>query len=133
MSSWSPLLAGSLAESARESAREIAESLSGLSRPVEIAPSYGQDVAASLASGASGLAVAFDVLSRAGLAPGLDGRAATFLEAATDAMSEVEMGPDLFGGFAGIAWAAARLGSGRDAPEDEDALSDVDRDVLSVV
>lgn len=129
---WKPLLSGPLAARAREGARAIAADLGRLRGPEELAPSYGRDVASSLASGAAGLAVAFSFLAEARLARGGAARAGSFLASAGDAMAEVDMEPDLFGGFTGVAWAAALLWPA-DSGGGEDPLAGVDPDVLSLL
>jgi hypothetical protein len=131
-SRWTPLLSGTTAESAVAAAREIAVDIAGLSRPEEISPSYGLDVAASLATGSAGLGIALVALDRAGVFPGGAVRGRGLMDSATDAMAEIGMEPDLFGGFTGVAWAVAHLSDGEEGDE-EDPLSAVDPEVFGLV
>ncbi|HEX8073080.1 MAG TPA: lanthionine synthetase C family protein [Pyrinomonadaceae bacterium] len=97
--SWQPVLAGAARRRALAAVREIVAALP--------APSAPELTDASLASGAAGLAVLCAYLSRAGLDD--DENAASFLAQALAALTAAPMGPALYTGFTGIAWAAAHL------------------------
>jgi lantibiotic modifying enzyme len=79
----------------------------------------------SLASGQAGLAVLHAYLDRARLGAGAAEHSRRFLESAADAVATTRMGPDLYGGFTGIAWALEHLERsprrGDDLNEDVDA------------
>jgi lantibiotic modifying enzyme len=71
----------------------------------------------SLSDGTAGLAVLCAYLSRAGLDD--DENAAQFLAHAVNSVSAQQIGPSLYGGFTGIAWAAAHLQEQLLDPEDD--------------
>ncbi len=130
---WKPLLGGVSCERALEAARDIATALAPLASPRELAPSGGREAAASLAAGTAGLAVAFSHLAKAGVGPAGDEIAAAFLDSSLEAAAATEMGTGLYDGFPGIGWAASRVWSSPDDGAGDDALEEVDQEVLSVL
>lgn len=109
---WRPLLRGDTAKEALAAVEAIAEDV------LKFPPSFSRarrktsrrSVAdASLVQGLAGLAVFFGYLSRAGLGDRYESAARRYLDAAGDAVGAVTMGPSLYGGFTGIAWAFAHL------------------------
>lgn len=106
---WFPVLEGADAERALQAARDIGHDLAA--RPVA-------EGNAGVAAGSAGLALfhaaAADALGDAALAAACE-RA---LSAAFDAAATLPMGPSLYSGITGVAWAANRLapGEGEDDP-----------------
>ena len=124
MSRWQPLLKGALAERARQAVEEIA----GVLAPAPAAPDAPEEQAAdavlpgpSLAGGSAGGALffAYRAQSPAGDAADMDA-AATLLDRSTAALAMTPLSPDLYGGFAGVAWTAEHLYSPRFAEEEEE-------------
>ncbi len=115
---WRPLLSGALAVQAREAVLAIAEAL-------ENVPGDGP----SLADGAAGRALFFSYLETAFPRCGHEAHAERALDDAVTALAEVPLGPDLYSGFSGVAFAAVHLRA-RAAPEDEDANEEVDAALL---
>ncbi|MGI9164847.1 MAG: lanthionine synthetase C family protein [Pyrinomonadaceae bacterium] len=109
--SWRPILDGPLAERARTALNDIVGALPD--------PSAPETDNCSLAGGTAGLAILCAYLARAGFAD--DENAAQFLSQAIEAVSKEQIGPSLYGGFTGVAWAAAHL--------QEQLLDTVDDDV----
>ena len=95
---WRPILDGRLAERALSTVQDIVEALPAPSDKISDA---------SLSRGTAGLAILCAYLSRAGLDD--DVNAAEFLAHAVNLVSSQPMGSSLYGGFTGIAWAAAHL------------------------
>ena len=98
MKKWKPLLKEPLRSQALGVIDLIAESLR--KRVIK---------QASLADGATGLAILFDYLSEAQPDKREWQIALKFLDQATDAVAATRMSPSLFGGFTGVAWAIAHL------------------------
>ncbi|RYZ37931.1 MAG: Lanthionine biosynthesis cyclase LanC [Myxococcaceae bacterium] len=80
---------------------------------------------ASLARGDAGRAVLFDALARAHDDARHRATADALLERATEALASETLGPDLFDGFTGIAWAIQHVQRPSEAP-DADPLTDID-------
>jgi lantibiotic biosynthesis protein len=101
LGTWQPLLDGDLQARALAVADEIAAELK----------SRGADMTSdgSLASGHAGLAVAFAYFDQALPGRGYGDAAGVHLNAATDYLAEYPLNADLYGGFTGIAWAAAQV------------------------
>jgi class I lanthipeptide synthase len=97
--SWRPIVSGQTAQQALEAVDAITESIASF------APPHGERDP-SLASGQAGLALLFAWLARTGQAPQADAFAWQYLDDAIDAVSTEELGPSLYGGFAGVGWAA---------------------------
>jgi class I lanthipeptide synthase len=97
--SWRPLVSGQTAQQALQAVDDIAESIASLQPPP-------REHDASLASGQAGLALLFAWLARTGRGQQADALAWHYLDEAIDAVSTQELGPSLFGGFAGVGWAA---------------------------
>jgi class I lanthipeptide synthase len=117
---WRPLLKGSDAERAREGIAEIAAAL---------ASTNGRDPdGPSVAAGQAGTALFHAYLHAAEPAAGYDERAVADLDAAIDAVAEMALPPQLYGGFPGVAWAVEHL-RGRLfalAAEEEDPNEEID-------
>ncbi|HVR07898.1 MAG TPA: lanthionine synthetase C family protein [Thermoanaerobaculia bacterium] len=147
MKNWQPLLTGPLALRAQRVVDEIAavlapgsSSASGarLPEPQEIPndPSPVPDPLAAekailstpnLAGGAAGAALFFAYRAQSGAAGAGDpDTAAAFLERSTEALASTPLAPDLYGGFAGVAWTAEHLYGPRFADLDGDAAGDGD-------
>jgi lantibiotic biosynthesis protein len=139
MSSWRPILTGPLADRAWEAVEEIAQVLAPAPAGAEV--SAGAEIAAGseasaaearpgashfpgVAGGTAGQALFFAYRSRSSRANALDAEAAgTLLDDATGALATTPLAPDLYGGFAGVAWAAEHLYSPRFADAAESAGS----------
>jgi hypothetical protein len=126
MTSWQPLLTGPLAERARQAIDEIAAVLAPAATTAAAAAAESPPAATaadllpgpSLAGGAAGAALFFAYRSRSGVADGgaadpvntEDAEiAAAFLDQSTEALATTPLAPDLYGGFAGVAWTAEHL------------------------
>jgi lantibiotic biosynthesis protein len=108
MNGWTPLLDGQLAERAWEVVDAITETLAPATAPST--PLSDQDSHPSVAGGMAGRAVFFAYRSRAGKDREAHGEiASALLEKATEGLSTTPLSPDLYGGFAGVAWAAEHL------------------------
>ena len=122
---WKPLLQGDLAEQARLAVEEIASALQ--STPA------GEAQASSLAAGMTGEALFYTYLA---LHTGDDDaaeRAAQLVEQAAETLAVQPLPPNLYTGFAGVAWAMEHL-RGRLFEEDsdeEDPVQEID-EALSV-
>ena len=117
--SWHPILEGEVKGLALAAVEEIVAAL-----PDQI-------VDASLAEGAAGSTVLYAYLDRAGY--GTAQNAAYFLEQAFAAVSSESMGPSLYGGFTGIAWATTHLQEqliDRDEGDPCEAIDEALRDYL---
>jgi class I lanthipeptide synthase len=110
---WAPILEGRLAGRAVDAIGAIERSLRA---PV-------LDEPASLACGRAGLAVLYAYLAKAGLLGDADETATTFLDQSVEAVGEVGMSADLYGGFTGVAWAVEHL---RAEDDGTDPNQDVD-------
>jgi hypothetical protein len=121
MSSWHPLLTGPLAERAWQAIDEIAAAIApGAALPHTLDETMAGAVAAgepvaeprhpSVAGGISGQALFFAYRSQSERATPADATAAgELLDEATGALATLPMLPDLYGGFAGVAWTAQHL------------------------
>ncbi len=139
MKSWQPLLTGSLAERARQAVDEIAAALAPApaavgtaqrsdvpEEPQRTTAETGEPLAApdadgaaeadlsnpTLAGGTAGAALFFAYRAGRGGGPGAAGdsdAAALLLERSTEALATTPLAPDLYGGFAGVAWTAEHL------------------------
>lgn len=98
---WRPLLEGEEAAQAWEAIRSIAGFLDETPRVNEVGP--------GLSGGWAGLAVFYAYLAEADPGRGWERRAGTYLARASEAVGAGVLGPDLFAGFTGIAWAAEHL------------------------
>lgn len=76
----------------------------------------------SLAAGAAGAAVALHDLERAGVEVPA-GAAQRCLDAAVEGLASAPLGPGLFGGFTGIAWAVAHIEGSTGLEEIDEALA----------
>jgi lantibiotic modifying enzyme len=129
MSEWTVLLTGELAERAERVVTGIARQLPGL-EPRVGEPEFRR---ACLATGAAGQAVFFHQLAltlgseRERAAAG--DQAEDLLEDAVAALTSAPMGPSLFQGFSGIAWAAEHLRGG----DEEDRNQEIDALLLDRV
>src|SRR5437867_2894127 len=102
---WVPLLDGNHAEQARESVAAIARDV----EHVEAPPAMGPRKAIDLANGKAGVAVFLDYVARATDDPRYGAAASRAFEAAVAGAATVELSPELFGGFTGIAWVQNHL------------------------
>lgn len=110
---WTPLLNEKESQPLLASIHEIADVLE--TRP----KGQGEPLGAQLGEGDASIAVFFAYLQAAGLRKGAADLAFQFLTAATEALPTQTMGPSLYGGFTGIAWAAQHVtGLLSDSPED---------------
>ncbi len=115
---WRPILAGDARARALHVVDDLAECIEA--RRVDIAG----DV--SLSAGAAGLAVFYAQLERAGR--GGEQTAGSFLDEAMDGVATQPLGPSLYAGFPGVAWAAAYV---LDAlHRAEDPLAEVDETLV---
>jgi lantibiotic modifying enzyme len=118
--SWRPLLNGALAKRARGVLDAIIADLPG--------PAQAVDLPATLAGGQTGLAVLCAYLRLGGMDD--EQNAAQFLEQSIESLSSEATGPSLYGGFTGVAWAAAHLRNRRVIAADEDANQEIDEALL---
>ena len=110
---WTPLLNEDESQPLLTSIHEIADVLQTRLK-VE-----GEEFNPHVSEGAAAIAVFFAYLQMAGLRDGAAELAVQFLNAATEALATQTMGPSLYGGFTGIAWAAQHVtGLLSDSPED---------------
>jgi lantibiotic modifying enzyme len=106
---WRPLLEGSAAEQARSALDAIAASLAAS------LPAGDDPTAAPLArhvaleSGRAGLALFYASLARSTGDQAAELQAERLLTSALDTAPQVELGPSLWGGIAGLDWAATHL------------------------
>src|SRR5438046_1391657 len=98
MKQWQPLLEG-------EQAQRALEAIEAIARDLEAQPAGDP----SLAGGAAGLAVLFAYLDHAWPGRGHDDTACRFVGQAVEGVASSRMPPDLYGGFAGVAWAIEHL------------------------
>lgn len=162
MSEWRPLLAGRAAEAAWRAIEDIAAALpcegSGGGRDERTAAGAGGEGAAGdgagtvgggeggaagvpeigfpgVAGGIAGQALFFAYLALHGGAEAHFETAADLLGKATEALASVPMGPGLYSGFSGVAWAAEHLGRRLFAEElataEEDPQGEIDEALLS--
>lgn len=110
---WTPLLNENESQPLLASIHEIADVLQTRLK------AEGEALSPQLSEGAGAIAVFFAYLQMAGLRDGDAALAFQFLNAATEALPTQTMGPSLYGGFTGIAWAAQHItGLLSDSPED---------------
>ena len=114
--SWRPLLSGA----ARDDALEAVDAL---------AATVARTDARGDPSLSAGLSVLFAQLARVGAEKHAPALARRFLDDAIDVLSTAPLGPSLYTGFTGIAWAAELIGRLLDGP-DEDPNEGID-DALS--
>jgi hypothetical protein len=130
---WTPLLTGSLAEKARSSVVEIAEGLRAVDPVAEFEAPGEPAPDATVASGASGVALAMAYLDDTGSCPGGRAKAAELFEFSAEVMASVRLKPALLDGFTGIGWVAGRVLPGASAAEEDDPLSDIDDELLAAL
>lgn len=135
---WQPILAGPLRERAWETVEAIAEALrtatydplrAGLSAEI-----HGAAAAASLSSGAAGLALFFDYLAQTHVNENDSPRVIHLLEEAMEQVANATMSPAFHGGFTGVGWAIAHLLGRTGAPATDDPNAEFDeflRDYVS--
>jgi lantibiotic modifying enzyme len=124
---WRPVLDGPAADRALEVVRVIADSLGASERPRlgdGAAKSSASD--ASLAEGRAGLALLYHYLCRACSDEAAGGTALRLLDAAIDTVAQTKMGPSLYTGFVGVAWAGTHCCSEREDSEEDDSGRAVD-------
>ncbi|RKG80632.1 Lanthionine biosynthesis cyclase LanC [Corallococcus exercitus] len=114
---WKPLLQGVERDTALQ---VLAMLVDALSHPPGQVSSL-----ASLARGEAGRAVLFDALARAHGDAKHRAASEAWLELATGALGAQTLGPDLYDGFTGIAWAVQHVQRPSESPE-EDPLTDID-------
>lgn len=113
---WRPILDGPLAERAQTAVHDIVNALPD--------PSAAEIADPLLASGTAGLALLCGYLARAGYDD--EENASQFLEQAIQAVSTEQIGPSLYGGFAGIAWVTEHLQTQLMDQDDGDANEEID-------
>jgi hypothetical protein len=112
---WQVILDGALRERALEIVRTIAGSLESL--PLE---------SANLASGSAGLAVCFAYLAEGLAEPRYKITGRRLLDQAITMAEAEPMLPSLYGGLAGIGWAASHLNARLHGPDLEATLTEID-------
>jgi hypothetical protein len=119
-------VSGQTAEQAQQAVDDIAESIASIKSP----PGERD---ASLAGGNAGLALLFAWLARTGRSQQAEALAWHYLDDAIDAVSTEELGPSLFGGFAGVGWAAELVDHllDPDADDRNEAIDDAVVQLLS--
>ena len=123
-SSWSPLLDGENAERAAAAVTAIAEALAG-------SPVPAANRVSPLAGGDAGIALFFAYLDRARPGAGWGDLAFERLERAIDDLAATPLGPSLYSGFTGVAWAAEHLQGAPSEEDGEDANADIDEALLA--
>lgn len=113
---WHPLLEGADAEQAREALAAIAHDLRETTEKDD----------PSVAGGMAGVAVFHAYLHQAEPGAGHDARALEWLDGGIDALSELVMTAQLYGGFPGIAWAVEHLRGRVFEAGEEDPVEEVD-------
>jgi lantibiotic modifying enzyme len=122
---WRPILSGTTAEDALQAVDAIAESITSIiASPAQLGPSLGR--------GDAGLALLYTWLARAGRMPQADVLARQCLDRAIEAVSTQAMNASLYGGFAGVAWAAELVDRLLD-PDAEDRGEAVDDALLRLL
>jgi class I lanthipeptide synthase len=121
---WRPIVSGEAAQQALQAVDDITESIASITPPDERDP--------SLSRGGAGLAVAFAWLARTGRMPQADVLARRYLDQAVEAVSTEAMGASLYGGFAGVAWAAELVDHLLD-PDAEDRNEAIDEALLRLL
>ncbi|NBD08171.1 lanthionine synthetase C family protein [Corallococcus silvisoli] len=114
---WKPLLHGVEHDMAVEVLAMLADALSHL-------PAHASS-RTSLARGDPGRAVLFDSLARVHDDARWRAMSEALLERASDALAEETLGPDLYDGFTGVAWAVQHVRRPSELP-DEDPLTEID-------
>jgi lantibiotic modifying enzyme len=85
---------------------------------------------ATLADGQAGLAILFAYLAQSGLVDGVDELSERCLDQAATAIATTDLPPSLFGGFTGVAWAAAHLEGRVLEAGDEESGDEIDAALL---
>ena len=129
---WTPLLDGIARREALTSIREISTSLAATFEAEYRASIEGQEISPNaepyLGTGAAGIALFFAYLRASGLYnPTLD-LSSDYLAFAIEAAATRLMGPSLYNGFTGIAWAAQHISQLQGGVSD-----DVDEDVDNIL
>ncbi|MDQ3953225.1 MAG: lanthionine synthetase C family protein [Actinomycetota bacterium] len=106
---WRPLLEDELAEQATAAVLDISSDLR-LRR---------ESLDASLGSGSAGIALFYDYVAAARLDDDGGRAASTFLDEAVGAAAGGAIGPSLYAGFGGVAWASTLVDNGPGAADDE--------------
>jgi lantibiotic biosynthesis protein len=117
---WKPLLQGDLAEQARQAVQEIASALPTVT-PGEVQSS-------SLAGGLTGEALFYTYLALHNGDESAAERAAQLVEQAAETLAVQPLPPNLYTGFAGVAWAMEHL-RGRlfeEDSEEDDPVQEID-------
>jgi lantibiotic modifying enzyme len=110
---WTPLLDHEQSAPLISSILEIAEVLEARLKNNQ------KDISPDAGEGAAAIAVFFAYLQVAGIRNGAAGTAFEYLNLAIEALTSKLMGPSLYSGFAGIAWAAEHVTNLlSDSPED---------------
>src|SRR6185295_2184876 len=122
---WRPILEGELAERVRETIEQIRAALPGAPAVSPYSEAPGEP--ATLAGGNAGHAIFYSYLAQAWNREDLAAQAEGFLDQAVEALANEPMGASLYGGFAGVAWAAQPL-QGRlyESEEGEDPNEEID-------
>ncbi|MCI0461481.1 MAG: lanthionine synthetase C family protein, partial [Gemmataceae bacterium] len=119
---WQPLLEGDWKQRALETVAGIADSLCA----TVPATDSGTASQASLAGGSAGLAILSAYLAQADFGPDEESTARRHLAQSLAAVAEVPVPASLYGGLAGVAWAAAHLEEQLAADDTEDVLTEID-------
>jgi class I lanthipeptide synthase len=122
---WRPIVSGTTAQQALQAVDAITESVAATE------PLSGERDA-SLDSGDAGLALLFAWLARTGRKPEADALARQHLDQAIEAVSTDDMGASLYGGFAGVAWAAELVDHLLD-PDADDRNEAIDEALLRIL
>lgn len=134
-SGWQPVLSGALRDSAEECALSIIDALAPLSSALEddLVSRLSTEHGVSLSRGVAGLALLYHYAARAYADRRLERLSVSMVNAALDGIATRRSEPSLFGGFVGVAWAAAYLQSAGVAMPDEVDLAPVDAILLRYV
>ena len=124
MRRWRPILSGALQREALAAVAAVAD---------DVAKSGERLRDPSLISGGAGLAVFHAYVRHARLRPGGAPATQHSLQKAVEAVASVTMGPMLFGGFSGVAWAVAHLQGKRQSSDEEGPTEAVDAALVGFV
>lgn len=121
---WRPLLTGPLATQARDAVDAIV---------ADLATSMPKPIAATLADGDAGVALLYAYLARHGVT-GAEERVCELLDSAAAAVAARPLGPSLYSGYTGVAWAIAHARPASwELWANDDALAEIDGALLALV
>jgi lantibiotic modifying enzyme len=118
---WRPLLEGREEERAREALAEIAAALAS--------EAGARREGVSVAGGQAGIALFYAYLEADSPGQGYGEESVACLDSSIDALGTVDIGPELYSGFSGVAWAVDHLQGRLVEPDDDDPNEQIDEAV----